>query len=153
MQDPYHIKQQILDTCKQHVNQRLQKLRMQIKSLEESLNSETKNSSGDKHETGRAMVQLEREKSGRQLFEAEKLEKLISKVSIENPSGVIKLGSLVTTSQVNYFIAISVGKVEVNNASYYAISPDTPIGKLLLGKKVEDEVIFNGACFRILKIE
>src|SRR5690606_33579318 len=106
MQDPYHIKQQLLNTCREYVDQRLQKLRLQIKSLEESLNSETKSSAGDKHETGRAMVQLEREKSGRQLFEAEKLEELISKVSIENPSKVIKLGSLVTTSQVNYFIAI-----------------------------------------------
>ena len=153
MQDPYHIKKQLLDTCTEYVDQRLQKLRSQIKSLEESLNSETKSSAGDKHETGRAMVQLEREKSGRQLFEAEKLEKLISKVSIENHSEVIKLGSLVITSQVNYFIAISVGKVEVKNVSYYAIAPDTPIGKLLLGKKVDDEVIFNRSCFRISKIE
>src|SRR5690606_20313898 len=136
-----------------YVSCRLAKLRTLIKSLEVSLHSQTKSSAGDKHETGRAMVQLEREKTGRQLFEAERLEKLISKVSIENPSEVIKLGSLVTTSQVNYFIAISVGKVEVKNASYYAIAPDTPIGKLLMGKKVEDEVIFNEACFRILKIE
>lgn len=153
MQDLYHIKQQLLNTCKEYVYQRLHKLRVQVKSLEESLNSETKSSAGDKHETGRAMVQLEREKTGKQLFEAEKIEKLISKVNIENTSEVIKLGSLVITSQVNYFIAISAGKVEIENVSYYAIAPDTPIGKLLLGKKVEEEVIFNETCFRILKIK
>lgn len=153
MQDPYYIKQKLLSTCKDYVNQRLDKLREQIKSLEVSLHSETKSSAGDKHETGRAMVQLELEKTGRQLFEAEKLEKLISKVSIENQSAFIKLGSMVITSQVNYFIAISVGKLEVKNVPYYAIAPDTPIGKLLLGKKVEDEVFFNGTYFRILKIK
>lgn len=153
MQDPEYIKQQLLVTCKEYVEQRLHKLRSHIKSLEESLYNETKSSAGDKHETGRAMVQLEREKTGKQLFEAEKLEKLISKVSIENTSEFIRLGSLVLTSEVNYFIAISVGKVEVKNVSYYAIAPDTPIGKLLLGKKKEDEVIFNGSRFRILNIK
>ena len=153
MQDSNYLKQKLLNTCKEYVNERLDKLRAQIKSLEVSLHSETKSSAGDKHETGRAMVQLEREKTGQQLFEAEKLEKLISKVNIENPSAFIRLGSLVITSQVNYFIAISVGKLEVENVFYYAISPDTPIGKLLLGKKAEDEVSFNGASFRILKIK
>ena len=38
-------------------------------SIEQALQSETKNTAGDKHETSRAMLQLEREQSGQKIAE------------------------------------------------------------------------------------
>lgn len=141
--DSLQIKQLLLDSCKKYVNDRLYKLKTQIKSIQDSLFNETKSTAGDKHETGRAMVQLEREKIGQQLLEAEKLQELINKVSISSSSEVGRLGSLILTTQGNYFIAISAGKIDIENIHYFAIAPNTPIGKLLLGKRKNDEVIFN----------
>jgi len=61
------IKTQLLELCNQSLDTRLQNVLAVIEDIKQSLQSETKSSAGDKHETGRAMLQLEREKAGHQL--------------------------------------------------------------------------------------
>jgi len=134
------------------VESRLNHIKKRIASIQDSLNSETKSSAGDKHETGRAMLHLEREKSGTQLAAVQKLQKTLSKINISSPSTTSRLGSLVETSQGIYFLSISIGEISIDNKSYFAIATNTPIGKLLLGKKVGDSYTFNGKSFKIEKI-
>ena len=57
------IKQELYKLCLEYVENRFQTIQNTIKEIQESLGSETKSSAGDKHETGRAMLQLEREKA------------------------------------------------------------------------------------------
>ena len=56
------------------------------------------------------------------------------------------------TTQANYFISISAGEIKLKDKVFYAISPDTPIGKLLIAKTVDDEVVFNEQIFKIAKV-
>ncbi|WCO01759.1 GreA/GreB family elongation factor [Psychroserpens ponticola] len=146
------IKNDLYSQCQAFVDCRLKAIQKTIDEIQESLTSETKSSAGDKHETGRAMLQLEREKAGQQLAEIQKLNQLLPKIDVSNNSEIIGLGSLVYTSQANYFIAISAGELKVNNQSFYAISANTPIAKLLLGKLKNDEIIFRDQEFKIIKI-
>lgn len=146
------IKQRLFEMCHDFVEERFLNVQNQIKEIQESLTSETKSSAGDKHETGRAMLQLEREKAGHQLAEIEKLKESLSKVDTTVISSSVGLGSVVFTSQANYFIAISAGKLEVNSQSFFAISPNTPIGLLMMGKVVGDEVVFREQNFLINSI-
>lgn len=144
------IKSVLYQKCIDFVEQRLKRVLNSIKEIQESLTSETKSSAGDKHETGRAMLQLERENAGRQLSEIEKLKESLSKIDIKSTSNTIGLGSLIITSQTNYFMAISSGKLQVGSKEYFAISPETPIGLLLLGKKAGDVIRFRDTLFKIL---
>ena len=137
------IKQKLLNYCKNYVDERLLRIQNTISDIQESLTSETKSSAGDKHETGRAMLQLEREKAGAQLAEVQKLQETLAKITISSSKN-IRLGSLISTSQGNYFLSISVGKVTIENISYFAIAANSPIGKLLLGKTAESTFNFNG---------
>lgn len=146
------IKQQLYNKCLEFVETRFQTIQKTISEIQESLTTETKSSAGDKHETGRAMLQLEREKSGNQLAEIQKIKEALSKIDINNASKRISLGSLIYTSNANYFIAISAGKLIVNNEVFYAISPSTPIAKLLLSKAIGDDVQFRETSIRIIKI-
>ena len=146
------IKEELYKRCSDFVEQRLDTIRKTIEEIQESLTSETKSTAGDKHETGRAMLQLEREKAGNQLAEIQKLKAVLSKVDILKQSDVVSLGSLVYTTKSNYFIAISAGEIRVDEKQFYAISPNTPIGKLLLGKTTNDEVVFNSFTFKIIHI-
>lgn len=130
--------------CIQFVAERLKRIQLQISALEMALTSETKSSAGDKHETGRAMIQLEREKLGKQLSELEKTQQLLSKVPKDRSSQTIGLGSLVITNSVNYYIAISAGELKYGDTSVYCISAATPIGQLVMGKTVGDGIHFNG---------
>ena len=138
--------------CEDFVENRFQAIQNTINEIQESLTSETKSSAGDKHETGRAMLQLEREKAGNQLAEIQKIQAQLSKISIANTSEVIGLGSAVYTNKSNYFIAISAGELKIENDIFYAISSNTPIGQLLMGRTVGDEVIFREQKFTIEKV-
>ncbi|WP_300026645.1 3-oxoacyl-ACP synthase [uncultured Maribacter sp.] len=138
------LKKDAYDFCVNFVDNRLTRIQNQIKELELALASETKSSAGDKHETGRAMIQLEREKLGQQLAELEKTQQLLSKVPKDRNAPTVGLGSLVVTDAFIYYIAISAGEFKSKPKSVYCISAATPIGKLVFGKKVGDVFSFNG---------
>ena len=67
-------------------------------------------------------------------------------------SKTIGLGSVVLTSKSNYFIAISAGELSVENIKFYAISPNTPIGQLLMGKTIGDEIVFREQKFIVEEV-
>ncbi|MDP5157416.1 MAG: 3-oxoacyl-ACP synthase [Flaviramulus sp.] len=146
-------KLQLYQACLNFIENRFQTVQNTINEIQESLLSETKSSAGDKHETGRAMLQLEREKAGNQLAEIEKIKQILSKVNIQNTHKKVAFGSLVHTTKFNYFIAISVGEVMLDNEKFYAISSSTPIAKLLLTKSIGDKIQFLNDTFVITKIE
>ena len=150
---PTSSKEALFDFCTRFAADRISRIQQAINDLQESLNAETKSSAGDKHETGRAMVQLEREKLGKQLAEAEKMRHILTKVPLGKTSGGIGLGSWVKTSKNNYFLAISAGEFKTSDGITYCISSATPIGRLLLGKLEGDEIAFNGTSIKILEIQ
>jgi transcription elongation GreA/GreB family factor len=147
------LKNEAYKYCGQFVSERLGRIQRQIKELETALTSETKSSAGDKHETGRAMIQLEREKLGQQLSELEKTQQLLSKVPKDRNSQLVGLGNLVMTDSFAYYIAISAGEYKNSTNSVYCISAATPIGKLIYGKAIGDTFHFNGKTSTILTIQ
>lgn len=138
--------------CFQFVELRKKRILDQIHQLETSLNSETKSSAGDKHETGRAMIQLEREKLGNQLSQIEKTQRLLYKVPINRNTQSVGLGNLVITDLHSYYIAISAGELKLKDRSIFCISAATPIGQLVLGKSVGEVFQFNGKQATIMAI-
>ncbi|APU09995.1 3-oxoacyl-ACP synthase [Cellulophaga lytica] len=145
-------KEELLEFCRNFINNRVSRIQSNITGIQDSLASETKSSAGDKHETGRAMLQLEREKLGVQLLEAEKMQQLLSKVTATKNATAIGLGSLVYTEKNNYFLSISAGEYVNTNHKVYCISANTPIGKLLLGKSAGDSFVFNGTTIKITQV-
>ena len=134
------------------MDSRLARIQHQIAEVKLALTSESKSTAGDKHETGRAMLQLEREKLGQQLLEAEKMQQLLSRVPLKTNTDKVALGSLVYTDEASYYIAISAGQFNKQGTSTFCISANTPIAKLLLGKSVNDTFEFNGNTSKILEI-
>lgn len=147
-----NIKQQLYNKCRDFLNNRLEVVQNTIKDIQNALHSETKSSAGDKHETGRAMLQLAREKAGQQLAELQKLNETLGKIEVNSQHKNVALGSLVLTSKLNYFIAISAGELVVDDINYYAISVSTPIAQLLLSKQIGDRIEFRDSKFIIKNI-
>lgn len=148
-----NLKSILLQKCFDQVEAGLLTAQNQIEDLQESLSSETKSSAGDKHETGRAMIQLEREKAGHRLAEIEKTKAVLTRINVSKSSEIIELGSVVYTNQANYFISVSLGHIEVDNTIFYAISSQTPIGVALMGKQKHNYIEFRERKFKILKVE
>jgi len=145
-------KQELYNLCQSFVNKRLQTIEFIISSNQKALASETKSSAGDKHETGRAMLQLEIEKAGQQLQAVIQMKETLAKIDVRKKTKIAHLGSVVISNQANYFLSISAGKITVENINYFAISIYSPIGKLFLGKKKGTEISFNNLNILIKEI-
>jgi transcription elongation GreA/GreB family factor len=145
-------KEQLLKFCWGYVDTRTERLKKSAAALQESLDSETKSSAGDKHETGRAMVQLEQEKLAQQLVELDRLQEVLQKINVETAQGKIRLGSWVKTGTAQYFLAISCGAAPWEGQTVYCISAGSPIAQLLMGKEAGQTFDFNGNTHTILEV-
>lgn len=138
------IKEYLKKVCVNFVTSKSNTIQKTVQSNQEALDSESKSSAGDKHETGRAMLQLEMEKSGQQLKEVEQMKLVTEKIDSKTISKLGSLGAVMKTNTATYYLGISVGKVELENEYYFIVSPSSPIGRLLLGKSKNDKFLFQG---------
>ncbi len=147
-----NIKEELYQNCKRFVEEKQKTVNQIISSNQNALQSETKSSVGDKHETGRAMLQLEMEKASQQFVSINEMQITLNRIPASNNSKNVGSGNLVLTTLFNYYISISIGEIVVEGKKYYAVSPSSPIGKILLGKQKGDKLIFNGKEFMIKDI-
>ena len=147
------LKTQLLQHCIIQVESRYSKIRETIAGIEESLFQESKSSVGDKHETGRAMLQIDRENAGRQLYEAEKVALLLKKIDVYAISDYARLGSLVYTDKFIYFISISIGTASIEETDYLCVALNSPVGLLISGKSDGDEYVLNGIHHKIISVK
>jgi transcription elongation GreA/GreB family factor len=143
------IKQQLYNKCVAYVQSRMDAAEQAFKAAEQASNDDTKSSAGDKYETGRAMMQQEKDRNTKQLNEANKLMVALNSISTKGSSNVIETGSLVLTNGGKFYIAISAGTLVVDGESYFAVSPAAPICMQMMGKKIGEEFAMNGKVYRI----
>lgn len=146
------LKQKIYGACLQILNKKIEELNIALINATESANNETKSSAGDKHETSRAMMQIEQEKLGKQLKEILEQRTELEKIDISKSSVQIAKGTLIQSDKGFLFISIGLGKISVDEKLVFAISPQSPLGLKLLGKKENDVVELNGVMYKIEKL-
>ncbi|MBT3524047.1 MAG: 3-oxoacyl-ACP synthase [Flavobacteriaceae bacterium] len=148
-----NLKDLLFNHCENHINTKLKNYLKIDQELFKSLNEETKSSAGDKHETTRAMIQIEREKNSKRIKEIENSKKqLIVIKSVQLNNLKVSPGSIIFTSNNNYFISISSEIYSSDTNKIYCVSTNTPIAKSYLGKKIGDIVTFNNIESKIEKI-
>tara|TARA_B100000780_G_scaffold94777_1_gene65984 strand:+ start:42 stop:488 length:447 start_codon:yes stop_codon:yes gene_type:complete len=147
------LKKKLHAHCDNYIREKLKVLERRKKELKLALDSEDKSSAGDKHETGRAMIQIEREKLGKQISLNEQVFKKLISFEKNINTDVVCLGSIVITDNLNYYLSIPAGFLKIESKMYYFVSPISPIGMLLLGKKIKDQIYFNKRTSKILEIK
>src|SRR5882724_13247341 len=137
------IKKSLYNQCVAFVEQRIADAKQAMDSAQESANQEEKSSAGDKYETGRAMAQIARDQAAQQLDEALKLKNALDQINPNVSHSKVGFGNLVITDQGRFYIAISAGKLEIDGEVYFAISPHSPIGKLLMNCEASSMISFQ----------
>lgn len=137
------LKARIHALCLAAIDQRIDNARQAMAMSQEAANEETKSAAGDKYETTRAMMQLEIEKDSAQLAEAQKLRQVLLQINPAKSFGTIQTGSLVLTSEGNFYVAVSAGQFVVDGQTYVAISSASPIGAKMMGLKQGDRFQWN----------
>ena len=137
--------------CQALIQEKKALLKVQIDARKKDLESASKSSAGDKHETSRAMIHLEQEKIGLQYIAVEKQSQLISQISV-NLHSSIQAGTLISTQKGLFYIAVGLGKVNFNNQQVYIISPVSPLAQAFLNSKSLTGVSFQATNYTILSI-
>ncbi|MEK6480248.1 3-oxoacyl-ACP synthase [Catalinimonas sp. 4WD22] len=146
------LKQKLRQACVDSLEKRLKDIKTALEEAQEAANQETKSSAGDKHETGRAMMQLETEKLSRQLQEVLNEQQALQMIRADQPKQSVDRGALVITNHLKLYMAISAGRLLLQGEEYFAISLNTPLGLALKGKKAGDTVVFQNKTHEILQI-
>jgi hypothetical protein len=95
------------------------------------------------------MMQLEIEKLGTQLKEAELQLAEFEKINFNKNFQSIEQGCLVETNKGCFLIASSIGKITVDDQIVFVISSKSPLAVAFAGKQQKDSLSFNGTEYLI----
>ena len=123
----------------------MQDARSAMEELSSSLGKETKSTAGDKHETGRAMVQREMEQAGGRLARCEAMQAVALRLDLDRARTSVGPGAIVVSGDAKLLIGVGLGPFEVPGLGrFQAISADAPIAMALLGGKAGERREFRG---------
>jgi hypothetical protein len=135
------------------INDKIQLLQQVLADLKESGANETKSTAGDKHETALAMLQIEQANKREQLKEIVAQKVALERIDPSKIASTILNGSLIKTNHGYFFMSIALGKAVVNDITVIALSPQSPLGKKLMGLSVADKTEVNNNSYTIESIE
>jgi len=147
-----NFKIQIIEQLHQILGEREAEAQKTIAEIILSRDADSKSSAGDKHETSRAMAQIELDKNEVQLQKIKNLKSELLQINPQAQHQKIETGSLVFTNCENYFFSIGYGKIFLGEQVFYAISLGSPIGKALQEKLKGDKILFQEREIEILEI-
>ena len=144
-------KQRLLQICNERVDKRINDYKEEINLIKDSIESNDKgNSEGDDSGSGKLLNDLE--KNMGYLNYAKKTKEYISNIKTNVESNDAVLGSIVKTNIMNFYISTSIGKIDLEDETFYAISVNSPIGQLLINKSVNASFEFNQNKYVIAEI-
>ncbi len=138
------MKEQLIEVIKNQLNERMETAWNAMQAAQASANEESKSSAGDKYETARAMGQLDRDMFARQFEQARHEMLSLQRIQMGVEATVVIVGSVVDTTMGLFFIAVSLGSLTIEGKKIMVVSPQSPIGQLLMGKKVGESFNFRG---------
>ncbi len=147
------FKQKIKSHYQNLLSEKINELRFMISDLAQDAQNDAKGSAGDKHETALSMMHLEQEKLNQKLAEIIAQKNVVDKIDADAIHNKIALGSLVQTNDMLFYISAALPKIQLENKTIIAVSPQSPLGSQLMGKSLGDEILINTNRFQIKAIE
>jgi hypothetical protein len=145
------FKQKLFSACITLLDEKINALYTALNDLTAGAETDSKSSAGDKHETSRAMMQLEHENISRQLDGLLKEKNKLTVIDIGR-SMQITAGSLLKTNHGYIFLSVAMGKVTVDSEDVLTLSPQSPLGNKLLGHVAGESVEMNGIQYVIREV-
>lgn len=143
----------LYDRCLELASEKVNALEAELTSMRDAVQTESKSMAGDKHETGRAMIHLEQEKLQKQLAEAQSVLAEMEQIKPNQTFETVQKGALVQTDRAMFYIAVGLGKINLNGTDIFVVSSQSPIAKQMLGKRSGESFNMNGTEYAITSIQ
>lgn len=135
------------------VTEKTTRAHVHVDEIRSSLLNENKSSAGDKHETSRAMAQIELEKASKNAGELDRVLQVLRQMSsLTGKQKQIALGTLIQCTNFYIFVSVGLGEIEWQGSTVYTSSFNAPLIQLLRSKKQGDSFQFNGKEEHILAL-
>ena len=145
-------KKQLWEHCGTLLQTQLNRLEASMQQAQREANLETKSSAGDKYETNRSMMQLEKERYALQHGRVQELYTQLRRIQVERECVEIETGALVHTSHGWFYVSVGLGEVEYAQQHYRCLSIKTPMGQILEGCVEGDIVEFRDREIEIFEV-
>lgn len=146
------MKAELLEKVKEILDKRMDTSWQAMEAAKNSANEEGKSSAGDKYETARAMGQLDREMNGRMYEQARQERQILEKINPAIHCSNVSLGALVLTGMGEFFVAVGAGVVALNGKNIMVISPQSPIGMVMMGKVTGESFEFRDKWYKVVSV-
>ncbi|MCK8141374.1 GreA/GreB family elongation factor [Flavobacterium sp. I-SCBP12n] len=146
------FKQKIYNYYVQLVQDKIDAFRDMIAALTEDSKNDAKGSAGDKHETALSMMHIEQEKLNSKLREVLTQKSVLDKIDALTIAENIIVGSLVKANGIYLYLSLALPKITIDGINVIALSPQSPLGKHLMGNKVGFEFEINNTKYTIQEI-
>ncbi|MDR6459368.1 transcription elongation GreA/GreB family factor [Chryseobacterium vietnamense] len=141
-------KSDIRDFVKTTIAEKIEKLKNFIEFTLEASRDIKKT---PKYDSMREEMQEEIYQMQRQLGALNDLKRNMAKV-LNTATERVQLGSLVITNKARFYISVSLGEFFFEGDRFYAISPESPMAKKMMGMKAGDEFTLNKIHQKVIEI-
>ncbi len=141
------LKEKILDKCKLLQLDTIKNLKLEVEEAQKAANEY--GLPKDRYDSFRTQLLRKRDMFAQQLAKANQQLDLLNQIDPEKEYSMVEFGAAIVTNKQNLFISIGLGKVQVYDETYFAISPAVPIYKAMEGKKIGEGFAFNNVTYNI----
>lgn len=139
MQNNTLVKSNVRAHVKEIISLKIQKLE---KFMEFTLEASRDVKKTPKYDSTREEIHEEIYQMQKQMASLNNLQRNLAKV-LNKSSDRIQIGSIVFTNKARFYISVSLGEFFFEGDRFYAISEESPMAKIMFGKKVGDSFILN----------
>ena len=144
------LKKKLFDACMHHQNEVVENLKELMSDAQQSANDY--GMPKDRYDSYRMQLLRKRDMYGQQLEKALEEIEILKKIDISKESKEVGFGSVVITNDQKLFISISIGKIEIEGESYYAVSVKVPFYEVIKGKREAYNFEFRGKQNQIIEV-
>ncbi len=137
-------KADIHQACVEKLKHQIEELQSAMDKVQESIENEENSTAGNKFETARAMGQEEMDRLNRQMNNAQKQMAILNQINPSLACDSAQIGALIQTNKKLLYPCIGIGKIEIGKDVIFAISSNSPIAQMLMGKQAGESVVFAG---------
>lgn len=141
-EDNLHIKEKLITRCRETQQKCVDSAKSAMNEAQLALNEYGANK--DRYDSFRDQLIGRRAMFASQYQKALADMNVLERIDPKNPKETVEFGAIVISDTLKFIIAISAGKIELDGAIFYAISPAVPLYKAMEGLKAGESFEFNG---------
>ena len=146
------FKKNLQQKCIAIIEERIAECSNAMWNAQDAANNEEKSSAGDKYETSRTMSQLEKDMYAKQLYANRSDMAALTLIDCNKIYSSAQAGCFIQCENYSFFIAAGLGKLTYEKKNIFLLSPNAPLAKMLLKKKVGDFISFNNDETKVINI-